>query len=191
MAAFNLRPLAVVGYGGKLGLMTSPANAPELPSILEIKHTLDGREKRFDCGLLALAPDGGHVAVLWVAPAAMHVHGVDLPAGTVSVGHFWRDRHYNVYHWLDPAGQTLGYYFNICDQTRIAAGLIEWRDLIVDVLAIPGGRLDVVDEHELPLELPPDAAAHIAAGKQAILAEPAAVMAEIEAASRAALARNA
>src|SRR5262245_38912764 len=166
MATFNLRPLALVSYGGMLGLMTSPANVPELPSILEIKHLLDGREKRFDCRLLSLASDGGHAAVLWVAPAAMHVHGVDLPVGTVSVGHFWLDRHYNVYHWLDRAGQTLGYYFNICDQTRIAGGLIEWRDLIVDVLAIPGSRLEVLDEHEPPPGPPADAAAHTAGGKQ-------------------------
>jgi predicted RNA-binding protein associated with RNAse of E/G family len=168
--------------------MTSPAAAPpDLPAVLEVKHTLDGREKRFDCRLLALVPEAGHAAVLWVAPAAMHVHGVDLPAGTVSVGHFWTGRHYNVYHWLDQAGETLGYYFNICDQTRITTGLIEWRDLIVDVLALPGRRLDVLDEHELPATLPHDVAAHIDAGKAAILAAPAAVMAEIEAASRAVL----
>ena len=167
----------------------SASPVPELPAILEIKHTLDGRQKRFDCRLLARAADGRHVAVLWVAPAPMHVHGVDLPAGTVSVGHFWTDRPYNVYHWLDPAGQTLGYYFNICDQTRITAGVIEWRDLIVDVLALPGGRLDVLDEHELPPQLAPDVAAHIEVGKRAILDAPGAVLAEIEATSRTALLR--
>jgi predicted RNA-binding protein associated with RNAse of E/G family len=170
--------------------MTSPNAAPALPAILELKRTLDGREKRFDCRLLTVASDRHHAAVLWVAPAAMHVHGVDLPAGTVSVGHFWTDRHYNVYHWLDGAGETLGYYFNICDQTRIDAERIDWRDLTVDVLALPGGRLDVLDEHELPAQLPVDVAAHIAAGKRAILDAPAAVMAEIDAASRAALART-
>jgi predicted RNA-binding protein associated with RNAse of E/G family len=169
--------------------MASSAAAPELPAILEIKRTLDGREKRFDCRLLSLAADCHHAAVLWVAPAAMHVHGVDLPAGTVSVGHFWTDRAYNVYHWLDHAGETLGYYFNICDETRIDAGTIEWRDLTVDVLALPGGRLDVLDEHELPADLSAEIATRIAAGKSALLDAPAAVMAEIDAASRAALAR--
>jgi hypothetical protein len=169
--------------------MPSPVAAPELPAILEIKRTLDGREKRFDCRLLTLAADRHHAAVLWVAPAAMHVHGVDLPAGTVSVGHFWTDRPYNVYHWLDRAGGTLGYYFNICDQTRIDAGLIEWRDLTVDVLALPDGRLDVLDEHELPADLPAEIAAHIAAGTRALLDAPTAVMTEIDAASRTALAR--
>jgi hypothetical protein len=168
--------------------MTSPVAAPELSAILEIKRTLDGREKRFDCRLLTMSADRHHAAVLWVAPAAMHVHGVDLPAGTVSVGHFWTDRPYNVYHWLDPAGETLGYYFNICDQTHIEAERIEWRDLTVDVLALPGGRLDVLDEHELPAELPDDVAAQIGAGKGALLGAPAVVMAEVEAASRAALA---
>jgi predicted RNA-binding protein associated with RNAse of E/G family len=171
----------------RIDRMTSPAAAPELPAILEIKRTLDGREKRFDCRLLALAPDLHHAAVLWVAPAPMHVHGVDLPAGTVSVGHFWTDRPYNVYHWLDRAGDTLGYYFNICDQTRIDAGLIEWRDLTVDVLALPGGRLDVLDEHELPADLSAEITARIATGTRALLEAPAAVMAEIDAASRAAL----
>ena len=160
------------------------------PAIVEIKRTLDGREKRFDCRLLAGGADGGHAAVLWVAPAAMHVHGVDLPAGTVSVGHFWADRHYNVYHWLDAARKTLGFYFNICDQTRIGAGTIEWRDLVVDVLALPGGRRELVDPPARPASRPPDVAAHIAAGRDAILAAPAAVMAEIEAASRAALERG-
>jgi predicted RNA-binding protein associated with RNAse of E/G family len=165
--------------------MSTQAIATELPSILEIKRTLDGREKRFDCRLLALAPDRRHAAVLWIAPEPMHVHGVDLPAGTVSVGHFWTDRPYNVYHWLDGAGQTLGYYFNICDETRITAATIEWRDLFVDVLAIPGVRLDVLDEHELPEALPPGILAHITAGKDAILGVPAAVMTEIEEASQA------
>lgn len=175
--------------------MTSAAGANELPSILEIKRTLDGREKRFDCRLLALSPDHRHAAVLWIAPEPMHVHGVDLPAGTVSVGHFWTDRHYNVYHWLDRAGETLGYYFNICDETRITGDTIEWRDLVVDVLAIPAvsamseGRLDVLDEDELPAGLPPGILAHIAAGKDAILGVPAAVMAEVEEASRAVLPR--
>src|SRR5262245_32229700 len=167
--------------------MTMPSYPPGLPPILEIKHTLDSRQKQFDCRLLVRAADGRHAAVLWIASAPMHVHGVDLPAGTVSVGHFWTDRHYNVYHWLEPAGKTLGYYFNICDQTRIEAGVIEWRDLIVDVLALPGGRLELLDEDELPAELPPEAAAHIADGKAALLTDPAAVLSGRQTASRAVL----
>lgn len=154
-----------------------------LTPILEIKRTLAGVEKRFDC--TKLAGDQRHVVVLWIAREPMHVHGVDLPAGTISFGHFWADRFYNVYHWVDPGGRTLGLYFNIADRTQIAGERLEWRDLVVDVLATPAGRLEVLDEDELPPALDPEVAAHIAAGKAAILDAPARVIAEIEAASRA------
>jgi predicted RNA-binding protein associated with RNAse of E/G family len=158
-----------------------------LPVIVEVKRTLAGVEKRFECRLLA--GDARHAVVLWVSAAPMHVHGVDLPAGTVSFGHFWTDRPYNVYHWLDASGRTLGFYFNVCDGTRIHGDLLEWRDLVIDVLALPDGRLDVLDEDELPADLDPELRARIEAGKAAILGDPEAVMDEIEAASRAVYAR--
>jgi predicted RNA-binding protein associated with RNAse of E/G family len=153
------------------------------PQVLEIKRTLAGAEKRFHCTLLAGGTD--RAVVLWIAAEPMHVHGVDLPAGTVSFGHFWADRHYNVYHWVDGARATIGFYFNICDRVSIGPEVIDWRDLIVDVLATPDGRLEVLDEDELPAQLDADVAAHIEIGKASILRAPAAVTAEIEAASRA------
>jgi hypothetical protein len=154
-----------------------------MATIVEVKRTLAGVEKRFDCRLLARTDT--HVAVLWIAPDPMHVHGVDLPAGTVSFGHFWTDRSYNVYHWLRSDKTTIGYYFNISDRTIVEPAQLSWRDLTVDVLATPEGRLDVLDEDELPADLDAEGRAHIAAGKAAILGAPAAVMAEVEAASRA------
>jgi predicted RNA-binding protein associated with RNAse of E/G family len=154
-----------------------------LTSVVEIKRTLAGGEKRFDC--LRLAGDTRHAVLLWIAPEPMHVHGVQLPAGTISFGHFWTDRFYNVYHWLDADGRTLGFYFNLADRTRIAEAELVWRDLVLDVLATPDGRLELLDEDELPAVVEPEAAAHMAAGKAAILGAPSAVMAEIEAASRA------
>ena len=154
-----------------------------LPPIVEVKRTLAGGEKRFQCRLLVAS--AGHAVVLWVSKDPMHVHGVDLPAGTVSFGHFWADRPYNVYHWLDPARRTLGFYFNVCDSTRIQPDVLEWRDLVIDVLATPGAPARVLDEDELPADLSVEVRGRIEAGKAAILADPAAVTAEIEAASRA------
>src|SRR5450432_1251968 len=156
-----------------------------LPTIIEVKRTLAGLEKRFECRVLARTST--HLAVLWIAPAAMHVHGVDLPAGTVSVGHFWTDRPYNVYHWLRADRSTVGYYFNLADRTTWTAECLDWRDLTLDVLATPEGRLELLDEDELPAALDADARAHIDAGKAALLGAPAAVLAEVEAASRALL----
>lgn len=156
-----------------------PAGAPPLPRIVEVKRTLRGGEKRFDCAVLARS--GGHLVVLFVAPEAMLVHGVALPAGTVTFGHFWSDRPYNVYHWLDAAtGATIGYYFNLSAETRFEGERLEWRDLAVDVLALPDGSVTVLDEDELPPDLPEELGRRIAAAKAALLRDPAAAIAELE-----------
>jgi hypothetical protein len=138
----------------------SPASPPPKSSllrpILEIKRTLAGREKRFECRVLET--EGPHLAVLFVAQAAMHVHGVDLPPGTVTFGHFWSDRLYNVYQWLDRAtGRVIGTYVNLSADTRIDGERLEWLDLIVDVLVLPGEVARVLDEDEIP----PDASAGV------------------------------
>ena len=156
---------------------------PRLAPITEIKRTLAGAEKRFACRLIAR--DDRSAVVLWVAPEAMGVHGFDLPAGTISFGHFWTDRPYNVYQWLDPGGRILGYYFNIAGETRIGAEVIDWQDLVVDVLATPDGGLQVLDQDELPADLDGATRARIEAGLSAVLRAPAALMADLEARARA------
>jgi len=164
---------------------TDNPNMPSRPRILEIKRTLDGREKRFDCAVLARTPT--HLVVLFVSTGPMNVHGVGLPAGTVTFGHFWTDRPYNVYHWLDRrSGENLGTYVNVADQTTIEDGVLAWRDLVVDVLVAPGRALAVLDEDELPADLPPELRARIAATTATLRASWAELAAELEAA-RAAL----
>ena len=148
--------------------MTVPPTLPVLPRILEIKRTLAGGEQRFDCGLLSR--EGDHLVVLFVAEEAMHVHGVDLPMGTLTFGHFWRDRPYNVYHWLDGAtGTTLGVYLNLSSDTRIDDQRLEWLDLIVDVLVLPGAPPRFVDEDEIPADAPPHLRRAIDSAKAEVL----------------------
>lgn len=126
------------------------AAAPEdLPRITEVKRKLLGGEKRFNCRVLER--DGAHLVVLFVASVPMQVQGVSLPAGTVTFGHFWTDRPYNVYHWLDQRdGATIGYYLNLADETRIKEGLLEWLDLVVDILVLPNDAPLILDEDEIP-----------------------------------------
>jgi len=139
-----------------------------LPPILEIKRTLAGAEKHFECARLHL--EGPHVVLLFVATAPMRVHGVALPAGTVTFGHFWRDRAYNVYHWLDPVtGRSLGAYVNLSAETRLLDNRLEWLDLIVDVLVLPGQAPRVLDEDEIPADAPPGLRARIAAARAQVL----------------------
>jgi hypothetical protein len=150
-----------------------------LPEIVETKETLAGVRKEFRCRELARA-DGGLV-VLFVSDRAYTVHGLSLPVGTVTFGHFWTDRPYNVYHWMTPAGETLAHYFNISEATTLEGQALSWRDLTVDLLVRPGTAPVVLDEDELPAGLPPDVRAAIDAATATALREAETVVAVLEA----------
>jgi predicted RNA-binding protein associated with RNAse of E/G family len=85
---------------------------------------------------------------------------------------------------MNTAGKTLGYYFNIADQTRIEPGRLSWRDLVVDVLVLPGAPPRVLDEDELPANLPAELRATIDAGVAAVVGGGDNLIDEIAAASR-------
>ena len=121
--------------------------------ITEVKTTLGGERKLFDCELLH--HDETELVVIYRMPQGMRLEDVWLPQGTISLGYFWPDRPYNAYHWIDARQDTLALYFNIADGTRITDDCVEWRDLTVDVLLTPDGRCRVLDEDELPAALDP------------------------------------
>ena len=120
-------------------------------------------------------------------PAAIELEGIALAAGTISVGYFWEGRPYNAYHWVDDNGQTLALYFNICDDTRIDAQQIAWRDLVVDVLITPDQRCRVLDEDELPDDLDPELLGRIGDTRDWLCARPARLLREFADSSRALL----
>lgn len=154
----------------------------ELPEIIETKRTLAGRKKTFPCRLLARLPERG-VVLLFVSDSAVRVHGLPLPAGTVTFGYFWPDRPYNVYHWMTPDGGTLALYVNLADDTTVEDGRLSWRDLTVDILMPPGRAPLVLDEDELPVDLDPETRARITRARDQVLAGAEALRAEVEASS--------
>ena len=147
--------------------------------ITEIKTSLTGERREFECELLQLAR--GEVAVIYRMPGDVRLEDLLLPRNSISLGYFWEGRAYNVYHWIDDQCQTLALYFNICDNTRISADQIAWRDLAVDVLITPDLRCRVLDEDELPDNLDRDLRAYIATARDALCADPGRWLSEFEA----------
>ncbi len=150
--------------------------------ITEIKTTLGGERKTFDCELLRL--DEHEAVVVYRMPRDVRLEDVLLPKATLSLGYFWRERPYNAYHWIDARGDTLALYFNIADRTRISPEVIEWRDLTVDVLITPDRRCRVLDEDELPPALDPWLAAYIDAARAELCRDPLSLLAEYDKLSR-------
>src|SRR6266508_759293 len=110
-----------------------PMAVTDARQMLEIKRTLDGKIVVYPTEPLLLEPGVRAVLLCRIDEAEVVAGGrMTLQPGTLSAGYFWCDRPYNVYHWL-YAGKTL-----------------VWDDYAVDVLAYPDGRVDVIDEDEIP-----------------------------------------
>jgi len=154
-----------------------------LPEVVEVKRYLDGRQKEFRCGLVDY--DGRSAVLLYISSGPVELFGLALPAGTVTFGYYWADRDYNVYHWQHPEGGTIALYFNLADGTRLGRERLEWRDLAVDILATPCGRLEVLDEDELPADADPAVHATVERARHTILTDLDRIRAEVESRSRA------
>ena len=159
-------------------------------TIIERKTRLDGSTTEFVCEPIDLEP-GRRAVLRYVSDREWSIADTDIrvPAGTVTVAHYWIDRPYNVYHWL-VGGRTLAYYCNIVTDARIEPGLVAYTDLVIDVLLHPSGAADVLDEDELPHDLAPAHRLTIAKALEVLIANPRFLIREIEQETAAALRRR-
>ena len=141
----------------------------------------------YACEALVVEP-ARRAVVRYVTEQDRPLEGTDLVLrkGTVTVGHFWTDRPYNVYHWLD-GGRTIALYVNIASDTTIDQEAIAYRDLIVDVLIRPSGAIEILDEDELPPSIEPRYRLAIAKALETCVTEARRLVAEIERETRAVL----
>ena len=155
--------------------------------ITERKTRLDGSVVEYVCEPLVVE-EGRRALVRYVTEQDRPLEGTDLVLrkGTVTVGHFWTDRPYNVYHWLD-GGRTVALYLSIATDTTIDPTLIAYRDLVVDVLIRPSGAIEILDEEELPPSIEPRYRLAIAKALETCVTEGRRLSAEIERETRAVL----
>jgi predicted RNA-binding protein associated with RNAse of E/G family len=156
-------------------------------TITERKTRLDGSVVEYTCEPLVVEA-GRRAVVRYVTEQDRPLEGTDLVLrkGTVTVGHFWIDRPYNVYHWLE-AGKTVAFYVSIAADTTIDPVAITYRDLVVDVLVRPSGAIEILDEDELPPSIEPRYRLAIAKALETCVTEARRLSAEIERETRAAL----
>ncbi len=153
----------------------------DLP-VIERKTLFDGSVQVFPCHALLIEP-GTHAVIRYDLDRDWHVGGMVFPKGGYTAGHFWIDRPYNVYHWFE-GHRTLAYYFNVGIVDDISEAQVAWRDLIIDVLVKPDGAMDILDEDEVPPDLPAEHRRTIAQALEQIVTNPKRLVKEIERESR-------
>jgi predicted RNA-binding protein associated with RNAse of E/G family len=154
-------------------------------TITERKTRLDGSVVEYACEPLVVEA-GRRAVVRYVTEQDRALEGTDLVLrkGTVTVGHFWTDRPYNVYHWLD-GGRTVALYVSIAADTTIEPDAIAYRDLVIDVLLRPSGAIEILDEEELPPSIEPRYRLAIAKALETCVTEAKRLTTEIERETRA------
>jgi predicted RNA-binding protein associated with RNAse of E/G family len=144
----------------------------------ERKRYLSGAEATFECELVALEARRG--ILRYVIERPWQVAGLTLEPGIVTYAFYWTDRPYNLYWWQNGNGETVGFYFNLADAVSLSPEEFVWRDLIVDILVLPGGGVRVIDEDEVPEELEDGLRSVIEAGKDEVLRNYQDIIQEVE-----------
>ncbi len=88
------------------------------------------------------------MVLLYLLSSSSEVDTIRLTRGTRTVAYFWPARPYNVYYWVTADTQPLGCYFNVARETVIHPYHVEWTDLGLDLLVLPGGQARWIDEEE-------------------------------------------
>ena len=90
--------------------------------------------------------------------------GLSMRRGDRFVETFYSDRWYNLFEVHDAEdGHLKGWYGNVGHPAKIKDQIVSYKDLALDVVALPNGQVSILDETEFrALGLPPDieAAAH-------------------------------
>ena len=113
------------------------------PIFTEVKHHFDGRTEEWPCEALEVTDDLAAVRFRLPDPVS------DVPAGTLTLAFFWRDRTYNLYRFLSADGEPFGYRFDVVTDVVIHPDRVEYLDLLLDVRVLPDGTVRVEDEDEV------------------------------------------
>jgi Protein of unknown function (DUF402) len=111
--------------------------------ILEVKRHLDGRTEVFECERVLVTPN--QAVVRFQIPVDVGA----VPAGTLTLGFFWRWRNYNLYRFVSPESDVLGHRFDVVSDVRIAPDRVKYLDLLLDVLVAADGAVTIEDEEDV------------------------------------------
>lgn len=122
-----------------------------LPAVEEVKHNLDGSTERFDCRLVHR--ETGYAVLGYVSDRPYTVAGTELPAGSLTIGHYRPGNDYVLWEMYTPRAEMLGCYIHLCGEINLSDERVEWRDMTVDVWLGSDGRSEILDEDELDRSL--------------------------------------
>lgn len=119
--------------------------------IIEEKKHYDGSIDRVEC--LLLKESIQEIVLLYRISNKYKTRHFALPIGTFTIAYYYFDKPYNLYHWISPQGESLGYYFNMVKDVYRNESTLYYTDLIVDIWVKNDLSHVILDLDELPCPL--------------------------------------
>lgn len=144
---------------------------------LEKIHLLNGNIRVYRCELIYNNQSLG--ILKYNLEKQYEVAGLILPKLSITYAFYWINRPYTLYRWYFK-GKNIGNYFNIADQVVLSDSEFEWRDIVIDILYRQDGLPNILDEDELPTDLPDYLLEYIGSAKSQIIENYQDILAETE-----------
>lgn len=118
-----------------------------MPLIAEIKKNPGKPDQVFSCELLYHG--GNRVVISYRSERPYRAAGLEIPPGTLTLGYYQEEWPYILWKMNGPDGALVGYYVHLCEDVRIGADTVEFRDMLLDIWFSPDGTGRLWDEDEL------------------------------------------
>ncbi|MGH2346155.1 MAG: DUF402 domain-containing protein [Chloroflexota bacterium] len=136
------------------------------------KHDWRGRFRYAWEGKVAVrTADHLIIEAIWKGPGEPTVGEIHFIPGDRFLEYYYPGRGYAIWQIERPDGGLKGWYCNISTPVEEAAGTLSFRDLLLDLLVYPDGRMVVLDRDEFEAAQGEGLDRAEAAGAEAALAE--------------------
>jgi predicted RNA-binding protein associated with RNAse of E/G family len=114
------------------------------------KHDWRGRFRyAWNGKVLTRTTDRLIIEAIWNGPGEPEVGGIHFSLGDRFLEYYYPGRGYAIWQIERPDGTLKGWYCNISTPVEEKAGTLSFRDLLLDLLVYPDGRMEVLDRAEV------------------------------------------
>jgi protein associated with RNAse G/E len=115
--------------------------------ITEIKRNIGKPDQTFICHLVHHGKD--RIVLSYVSDRPYRMADMEIPTGTRTLAYYQEGFPYIIWEMTAPDGRLLGYYVHLCENVRVDADRVTYRDMLLDVWFDPDGAWRLLDADEL------------------------------------------
>ena len=115
--------------------------------FLEIRLHRAKPPQLFRCDILHR--EKNYVVLRYISDCPLKITTCTFKKGSITIAHYWKDRNYVLWEFLEPHAGLKGYLFHICKNVEIGNDYVSYEDLELDIWFDPSGSATVLDEEEL------------------------------------------